>query len=141
MIRPALELERKYRNYRQQYGLNDGGTITSARYRNQMINLVDAMSTEYAVLSLIDPPPSADVVEDLLELFDSYGVLIRAWTDYEIALLFPRDRRGSYADLYPVEHTAMERAEEAFSQATDSLSRTLDREVRATCERRHPDPR
>lgn len=141
MIRPALELERKYRDYRQQYGLNDGGTITSARYRNQIINLVDAMSTEYAVLSLIDPPPSADVVDDLLELFDSYGVLIRAWTDYEIALLFPRDRGGLYSDLYPVEHAAMERAEEAFSQAADSLPRTLDREVRAACERRHPDPR
>jgi len=141
MIRAALELEPKYRDYRQRYGLNDGGTISEARYRNQMINLVDAMSTEYAVLSLIEPPPSSDVVDDLLQLFDEYGVLIRAWTDYSIALLFPQSRAGLYSDLYPREHSAMERAEADFFRTATRLPRTLDREVRAACERRHPGPR
>lgn len=140
-ILPALELQRKYNDYRRRYGLNDGGTITPARYRNQMVNLVDAMSTEYAVLSLIDPPPSAEIVEDLLELFDTYGNLIRAWNDYQIALLFPRDRAGLYSDIYPVEHAAMERAEEAFFRAAQRLPGTMEQEVRSTCERRHPMPR
>ncbi len=140
-ILPALELQRKYNDYRRRYGLNDGGTITPARYRNQMVNLVDAMSTEYAVLSLIDPPPSEGIIGGLLELFDAYGILIRAWTDFQIALLFPRDQSGLYSTIYPVEHAAMERAEEAFFQAAQRLPGTLDEEVRLTCERRHPMPR
>jgi len=140
-VRPALDLDGNYRGYRQRFGLNDGGTISAARYRNQMVNLVDAMTTEYAVLSLIDPPPSAELVESLITLFDSYGLLLRAWNDFQIALLFPNNRSGLYSDLYPVEHGRMERAERSFFSDASQVGVTLASEVRTTCERRHPDPR
>jgi hypothetical protein len=140
-IRPALDLDGNYLGYRRRFGLDDGGTISTARYRNQMVNLVDAMTTEYAVLSLIDPPPSTNVVDSLIALFDSYGLLLRAWNDYQIALLFPNNRSGRYADLYPVEHGKMERAERKFLADATEVGSTLAREVGATCERRHPDPR
>lgn len=140
-VRPALELDANYRDYRRRFGLDDGGTISEARYRNQMVNLVDAMTTEYAVLSLIDPPPSTEVVDSLISLFDSYGLLLRAWNDYQFALLFPVNRRGLYSELYPVQHSAMERAERRFLTDADGLRATLAAEVRATCQRRHPDPR
>lgn len=140
-VRPALELDANYRDYRRRFGLDDGGTISEVRYRNQMVNLVDAMTTEYAVLSLIDPPPSTEVVDSLISLFDSYGLLLRSWNDYQFALLFPVNRRGPYSDLYPVQHSAMERAELRFLTEADGLRATLAAEVRTTCQRRHPDPR
>jgi serine/threonine protein kinase len=140
-VRPALELAANYRDFRRRFGLDDGGTISEARYRNQMVNLIDAMTTEYAVLTLIDPPPSSEVVDSLMTLFDSYGTLLRAWNDYQFALLFPVSRQGLYSDLYPIQHSAMERAEQKFFSDADALRTSLDREIRSACERRHPDPR
>lgn len=139
-VRPALELRENYRSYRERFGLNDGGTITPARYRNQMINLIDAMQTEYAVLSLIDPPPSTAVVDGLISLFEAYGNLVDAWNDYQIALLVPANRRGSYADLYPREFRAVDSTESAFYSESSAVRATLEREVRASCDRQHPLP-
>ena len=139
-VRPALELRENYRGYRERFGLNDGGTITPARYRNQMINLIDAMQTEYAVLSLIDPPPSAVVVDDLISLLEAYEDLLNAWNDYQIALLAPVNRGGNYADLYPREFGAVDSTERQFYAESSGVRATLEREVRASCDRQHPLP-
>lgn len=139
-MQPALDLESNYAGFRERFGLNAGGTISEARYRNQMGNLVDAMASEYTVLSLIDPPSSEAVVDELIAVVGAYGSLLDAWVDYQIALLFPVRGSGLYADLYPVEHGAMVRAEESLRTASSSLGTTVDREVRALCERQHPYP-
>jgi predicted Ser/Thr protein kinase len=137
----ALQLHSNYREYRRRFGLDDGGTISEARYRNQMVNLIDAMTTEYAVLALIDPPDSEELIDSLVTLFDSYSALITAWNNFQVALLFPVRGSGLYSNLYPVQYGAMERAEQRFAAASADLGLTLTREVGVLCERRHPDPR
>jgi len=139
-VRPALELRENYDGYRERFGLNEGGTITPARYRNQMINLIDAMQTEYAVLTLIDPPPSDDVVADLIDLFEAYGALVDAWNDYQIALIAPTNRAGLYSDLYPRQSRAVDTTQSQFYVESSAVRATLEREVRATCDRQHPLP-
>lgn len=139
-VRPALELRENYDGYRERFGLNEGGTITPARYRNQMINLIDAMQTEYAVLTLIDPPPSDAVVADLIDLFEAYGALVDAWNDYQIALIAPTNRAGLYSDLYPRQSRAVDTTQSQFYVESSAVRATLEREVRATCDLQHPLP-
>lgn len=120
-----------------------GGSFTPYQYQMTIYTLDGIMVDNYntANSSLSGTPGGSRMNPAVNRLFETAGNLIDAWRGLMDALSVPRQSSGGrYADIYPSEHSAIDRAEDALYSATSSLRDAVRQDAAADCARQYPDP-
>ena len=119
-----------------------GGSFTPYQYQMAIYTLDGIMVDNYntANSSLSGTPGGSRINPAVNRIFDTAGNLIDAWRGLMDALSVPRNAAGRYVDIYPSEHAAIDRAEDALYSATSSLGDAVRRDAAADCARQYPDP-
>jgi hypothetical protein len=130
-----------YRSARN--SLIGGRSVTPYGYQMAIYTLDGIMVDNHNVgrSTLSGTTGGSNINPAVTRMFNASSSLIDAWRALSRALSVPRDwPGGSYSDILPREHSAIDSADRELSAATAALREAVRRDAAADCARQYPDP-